>query len=256
MLTLRPWTSRSAATLGPRRSWIKSYREWKMPEAEATLSSSHSTPYPHAKNQTTFYSTLNTVSLTGKFLPLQFLPIAFVEVCHPGNVSPDLSVALTIMEAACDVQYVKMTSRGSQEAAQLWSQIAFLKIRSALIKLVFHAAQAVGSTWDKVWNKAFTGDLRDSCELSVTLHDILPQRSTPYFLRWLVSTSSAGSERDGYSDAAETGFCQWTLIISYLDYCIFLLDVHHPPFPNPTLWAFSWHKNIHPACTYNTLNLC
>lgn len=32
-------------------------REWKMPEAEATLCSSHSTPNPHAKNQTTFYST-------------------------------------------------------------------------------------------------------------------------------------------------------------------------------------------------------
>lgn len=226
-----------------------------MPEAEATLFSSHSTPNPHAKNQTTFYSTLNTISLTGKFLPLQFLPIAFVEVCHSSNVSPGLSVALAIMEAACYVQYVKMTSRGSREAALLWSQIAFLKIRSALIKLVFHAAQAVVSTWDKVWNKAFMGDLCDSCELSVTLHDILPQRSTPYFLRWRVFTSSAGSERNDYSDAAETGFCQWTLIISYLDYCIILLGVHHHPFPNPTLWTFSWHKNIHPACTYNALNL-
>ena len=227
-----------------------------MPEAgEAVLSSSHSTPYPHTKNQTPFYSTLKTISLTRKFLPLQFLPIAFVEVCHSSNVSPGLSVALTIMEAAYDVQYVKMTSRGSQEAAPLWSQIAFLKIRSALIKLVFHAAQAVVSTWDRVWNKAFMGDLRDSCELSVTLHDILPQRSTTYFLQWCVFTSSAGSEREDYSDAAETGFCQWTLIISYLDYCIILLDVHYHPFPNPTLRAFSWHRNIHPACTYNTLNL-
>lgn len=91
-----------------------------MPEAgEAVLSSSHSTPYPHTKNQTPFYSTLKTISLTRKFLPLQFLPIAFVEVCHSSNVSPGLSVALTIMEAAYDVQYVKMTSRGSQEAAPL-----------------------------------------------------------------------------------------------------------------------------------------
>lgn len=57
--------------------------------------------YYHAwrvKSLTCFYNMLKTISSTGKFLPLHFLPIAFVKVCHTRNISPDLSAAPTIMK--------------------------------------------------------------------------------------------------------------------------------------------------------------
>lgn len=52
---------------------------------------------------------LKTISLSGKFLPLQFLPIAFVKVCHLHNVLPDLNAALMVMRPAWYMQYVKAT---------------------------------------------------------------------------------------------------------------------------------------------------
>lgn len=79
------------------------------------------------ESQAHFYSVLNTVSWTGKFLPLQFLPIPFVKVCHSSNVSPDLNAALMIVKAACYVQYVKMTLLGLSGSCPVTKPNSLLK---------------------------------------------------------------------------------------------------------------------------------